>query len=230
MSCFLMSSRINDLKNQSLPNKGLKLMRKIRNWLWEQFLERLHAFFKWWINSYLLTVRHTGESRKLKPEWKTCKLSWLMKAMWMVKTCVTCGSSKVSNVQYQDNTESEIFLKWEDGIPTGLDESECCPSCYTLKPYYKANYVMRKASTLKAFDLETFQKPTNTFLCSAPPPQFSVTQRVRPEDNQAGNQSCLPMIKLSAGQRTDLFTFLDLSSCFLKQTRGSVDTLRYTNT
>lgn len=103
--------------------------------------------------------------------------------------------------QCQDNMEFDNCLKQEDGTPTGLDESECCPLFRILKPYYKANYVRRKAITVKAVDLETLQKSTNTFLRSDSPPQHSVTQRARAEENQAGNQSNLPMIKLSAGQR-----------------------------
>lgn len=56
--------RINGSKNQSLPNKDLKLMRKIHNWRWGEFLERLHTFLKWGIDGHLLTMRHKGKSGK----------------------------------------------------------------------------------------------------------------------------------------------------------------------
>lgn len=171
------------------------------------------------------------ENSALIPEWKTCGLSWLQKAMRMVNTqgkslqCYLWLFQSEQCVQCQDNMESDNCLKEEDGTPTGLDESECCPLSCILKPYYKANYVRRKAVTLKAVDLEAFQKSTNSFLCSDSPPQYSVIQRARAEENQVGNQSNLPMIKQRA---ENWFAFLDLSCCFLKQTRGSDGILRNT--
>lgn len=56
--------RINGSKNQSLPNMDLKLMRRINNWHWGEFLKRLRTFLKRGIDGHLLTVRHMGESGK----------------------------------------------------------------------------------------------------------------------------------------------------------------------
>ena len=98
---------INGSKNQSLPNKDLKLMRKIHNWHWEEFLERLHAFLRRWINSHLLTVRHTGESGR------QCTDTW-------VKNLGTFSTA-------EDNEDGENTRKVSAVLLAALPEGAVCP-------------------------------------------------------------------------------------------------------